>query len=183
MRKILTKNTFYRQHSGDMKRLIVYGQAAYSWHFQEKAREHQLMTVTSFHKSKCDYVLLLKWRKTIKHIQYFSTISQHAAGLAQSSSNKGILIFCRRSFLGQNYLKKRRLVPCFFLSSQQNTGTTISLPPAQTIECHCRRNAGLSFWLWTGRACNQPSIRWKTLAKAPQVANKFHLKAAILTSI
>lgn len=65
-----------------MKRLNVYGQAAYSWQYQEKAREYQLMTVTSFHKSKCDYVLLLKWRKTIKHIQCFSKISKHAAGLA-----------------------------------------------------------------------------------------------------
>ena len=97
-----------------MKRLIVYGQAAYSWHFQEKAREYQLMTVTSFHKSKCQCVLLLKWRKTIKHIQYFSKISQHAAGLAQSSSNKGILIFCSRPLLGQNYLKKAGLYYAFF---------------------------------------------------------------------
>lgn len=169
-----------------MKRLIVYGQAAYSWHFQEKAREYQLMTVTSFHKSKCECVLLLKWRKTIKHIQYFSKISQHAAGLAQSSSNKGILIFCSRPLLGQNYLKKAGLYYAFFfffLSSWQHNGTTISLPPAQAIECHCHRNAGLSFWLWTERVCSQPSIRWKTLAKAHQVANKFHLKAAIFTCV
>lgn len=116
MGKILAKNTFFRQHNGDTKRLIVYGQPAHSWHFQEKAREYQLMAVTSFHKSKCDYVLLLKWRKTIKHIQYFSKISQHAAGLAQSSSNKGILIFCRRSLLGQNYLKKEGLYHAFFCS-------------------------------------------------------------------